>query len=468
MTEGLKYFIIFFNESVLIYFLIIAAIYIFLNILALFRITSYKKSFEHIDFEKIFRIGNHIPVSLIIPAYNESTGIVQSIKSLLSLQYPEYQLIVINDGSTDNTLDLIIENFGFKKVFFIPYYFIKCEKINGVYLSSKYPNMVLIDKENGGKADAQNAGINIAKHPLITIIDADSILERDCLLKITRPFLQDKNVVAVGGTIRIANGCTIKKGFIEKIGLSKSWFARLQVVEYLRAFLFGRTGWDVINGTMIISGAFGCFKRKALIKVGGYKAGSLGEDMELVLKMHKKLRKEDPQTKIRFISDPVCWTETPETYKVLKSQRERWQKGTLENVLRYKWMFFNFRYGVMGLFAFPYYVLFETIGPVVEFTGYIVFIISVILNIVVFKFVIAFLSAAILYGTILSTMSVILEELSFRKYPKVKELLILVFTGFIENLGYRQLNTYWRVKAMIAYILGKKAWGEMEKKGFGS
>ena len=171
MIEGLKYFIILFNEIVLIYFLIIAGIYIFLNILALFKITSYKKSFEHIDFEKIFRIRNHIPVSVLIPAYNESSGIVQSIKSLLSLQYPEYQLILINDGSTDNTLDLIIENFGFKKVFFIPYYFIKCKKINGVYLSTKYPNMVLIDKDNGGKADAQNAGINIAKHLVIILSD---------------------------------------------------------------------------------------------------------------------------------------------------------------------------------------------------------------------------------------------------------------------------------------------------------
>ena len=467
MSEGLKYFIILFNNIVLIYFLVIAAIYIFLNVLALFKITTYRKSFENIDFEKIFRIGNHIPVSIVIPAYNEAKGIVQSIKSLLSLEYPEYQLIVVNDGSKDKTLDIIIENFGFRKVFFVPYYSIKCEKINGVYLSSKFPNMVLIDKENGGKADAQNAGINIAKYPLITIIDADSILERDCLLKITRPFLQNKEVVAVGGTIRIANGCTIKDGFIKKIGLSESWFARLQVVEYLRAFLFGRTGWDVINGTMIISGAFGCFSRKALIKVGGYKAGSLGEDMELVLRMHKKLRKENPKTRISFISDPVCWTETPETYKVLKSQRVRWQKGTLENVLKYKWMFFNFRYGVMGLFAFPYYVLFETIGPVVEFMGYIVFIISIIMNIVLFKFVLAFLFAAILYGTVLSTMSVILEELSFKKYPKLKDLLILVFAGFTENFWYRQLNTYWRVIGMIGYTFGKKSWGKMEKKGFG-
>lgn len=468
MITGLKYFIILFNEVVLIYFLLIAAIYIFLTVLALFKITASRKSFENIDYEKIFRLGNHIPVSILIPAYNEASGIVQSIKSLLSLEYPEYQLIVINDGSDDNTLDIIIKNFGFKKVFFIPYYSIKCEKIKGVYLSSKFPNMVLVDKENGGKADAQNAGINIAKHPLITIIDADSILERDCLLKITRPFMQNKNVVGVGGTIRIANGCTIRNGFIEKIGLSKSWFARIQVVEYLRSFLFGRTGWDVINGTMIISGAFGCFTRKALVKVGGYKSGSLGEDMELVLRMHKKLRKDNPKTRISFISDPVCWTETPETYKVLKSQRVRWQKGTLENVLKYKWMFLNFKYGVFGLFAFPYYVLFETIGPFVEFVGYFVFIISVILNIVVFKFVIAFLCAAILYGTVLSTMSVILEELSFRKYPRTKELLILVLTGFLENFGYRQLNTFWRVIGMIEYIFGKKSWGKMEKKGFGN
>ena len=360
----------------------------------------------------------------------------------------------------------MFKHFQIRQASFSPFYEIQSQKIKAVYLSPAYPNLVVIDKENGGKADSINAAINISRNPLITVIDADSILERDCLLKIVRPFMEDENIVAVGGTVRIANGCKVNKGFIEEVGLSKSWLARFQVVEYLRAFLFGRNGFDFLNGILIISGAFSCFRRDALIEVGGYRAGSVGEDMEIVVRLHKELRKKNPKTRVTFIPDPVCWTEAPEKIKTLSSQRVRWQKGTIESIRLHKDLFFNPKYGWLGMLVFPYYTFFEVLGPFIEISGYVVFIISYFLGIVPINFAIAFFMAAFLYGVVLSTLSVCLEELSFKKYAKVNHLIILMVASLLENFGYRQMTAFWRLKGLIEYYTGKRGWGKMEKKGF--
>ena len=455
-----------FNYLILLYFLTLITIYLALNIASFRRILAYNLDIRYADIQAIFRIKNYMPVSLIVPAYNESQGIVQSISSLLQLIYPKFQLIVVNDGSKDDSISLLVKQFDLTKINMPMIFKLDCQPILNIYKSKKQQNLVVIDKKNGGKADAINAGINIAKHPLITVIDADSILERDCLLKITRPFLEDDNVLAVGGTIRIANGCKINKGHVFEIGLSKSWLARFQVVEYLRAFLFGRTGFDVINGILIISGAFSCFKRDALLEIGGYRKGSIGEDMEIILRMHKYFRKINPKAKITFIPDPICWTEAPETLKNLRRQRIRWQKGTVESILIHKELFMNYRYGLLGIIAFPYYLFYEAMGPVIEIVGYIVFVISAFLGILSYPFMVAFLSAAILYGIVLSILSVVLEELSFKKYTKLSHLFILFTTAVFENFGYRQLNVWWRFKGMVEYLFGKRNWDQMEKKGF--
>ena len=457
--------IYYYNHMVLFYFLVIATIYIFLNIISFRNISKYTKKVKYVELKEIFRLHNYKPITVIVPAYNEENGIVDSVRSLLQLEYPDYQLIIVNDGSTDETMKQLFKHFQIRQVSFSPYYEIKCKPIKAVYLSPAYPNLVIIDKENGGKADSINAAINISRNPLITIIDADSILERDCLLKIVRPFLENENIVAVGGTVRIANGCKVNQGYIEEIGMSKSWLARFQVVEYLRAFLFGRNGFDVLNGILIISGAFSCFRRSALIEVGGYYAGSVGEDMEIVIRLHKELRKKNKKTRITFIPDPVCWTEAPEKIKTLSSQRVRWQKGTVESIRLHKGLFLNSKYGWMGMLVFPYYALFEVLGPFIEISGYAVFIISLILGIVPLNFAIAFFTAAFLYGVILSTLSVCLEEISFKKYTKVKHLVILVVTSLFENFGYRQMTAFWRFKGLVEYYLGKRDWGKMEKKG---
>jgi cellulose synthase/poly-beta-1,6-N-acetylglucosamine synthase-like glycosyltransferase len=456
----------YFNYFILYYFLIIVTVYICLNILSFRNISKYNRKSRYVELKEIFRLHKFKPITLVVPAFNEQNGIVENIHSLLQLEYPDYQLIVVNDGSTDQTFKRLLDNFKLKRVAYTPYYEINSKPIKSIYLSPLHPNLLLIDKENGGKADSINAAINVSKNPLIVVIDADSILERDCLLKIARPFTENDNVVAVGGTVRIVNGCKINHGYIEEVGLSKSWFARFQTVEYLRAFLFGRNGFDVLNGILIISGAFSCFKRDALIAVGGYLKGSIGEDMEIVVRLHRELRKKNKKTRVTFIPDPVCWTEAPETFKTLESQRIRWQKGTIDAVRLHKKLFLNLKYGLLGAVVFPYYLLFEVLGPFLEITGYIVFILSLLLDIVPLNFALTFFAAAFLYGVVLSTLAVCLEELSFKKYANPKHMIQLMIAAMLENFGYRQLTAWWRFKGFLEYFIGKRAWGKMEKKGF--
>jgi len=337
---------------------------------------KHNNTFKYLDLKRVFKLTNYKPISIIVPAYNEENGIVESIKSLLQLEYPDFQLFIVNDGSKDNSLQKLFENFAIRQVSFTPFYKLKSQPIRSVFMSSEDPNLIVIDKVNCGKADAIDAGINLAKSPLITVIYADSVLARACLLIIVRPFMEDENVIAVGGTIRIANGCNILHGNIVEVGLSKSWLTRFQVVEYLRVFLFGRNGFDVLNGILIISGVFSCFSRDALLKVDGYRAGCIREDMEIIVRMHRKLRKENPELRITLIPDPVCWTAAPETFKVLRSQRMHCQKGTVDSILLHKKLFMNPAYGWISMVAYPYFALCEMLGLFIEIFGYGFFFIS--------------------------------------------------------------------------------------------
>jgi cellulose synthase/poly-beta-1,6-N-acetylglucosamine synthase-like glycosyltransferase len=421
---------------------------------------------NYVELREIFRLHNFNPVTIIVPAFNERNGIVDCIHSLLQLEYPDFQIIVVNDGSTDNTLEQLFENFKIRQASFTPYYEIASQPIKAVYLSPVYPNLVVIDKENSGKADSINAALNISRNPLIAVIDADTILEKDCLMKIVRPFMEDKNVVAVGGVVSIANGCKVKRGSIKEVGLSKSWLVRFQVIEYLRAHLFGRNGFDFLNGILILSGAIGCFRRDALMEIGGYNPGSVGEDLQIIVRLQKELRIKNPKSRITFIPDPVCWKVVPEQIKTLSSQRARWQKGTIETIRHHKELLFNPDYEWLGMLVYPYFAFFEVFGPIIEITGYVAFVISYFLGIIPLSFAVAFFTAAFLYGVVLSTLSVCLEELSFKKYPKVKHLIILMIASLLENFGYRQMTALFRLKGFIEYYMGKRDWGRIKKKGF--
>jgi cellulose synthase/poly-beta-1,6-N-acetylglucosamine synthase-like glycosyltransferase len=417
-------------------------------------------------YRKYTESENMIPISVLVPAYNEQETIVDNIESLLSLHYPTFEIVVINDGSKDETMPKIIDAFHLKKVYQPIRALIKTKEVNAVYKSIHIPNLVLVDKVNGGKADALNAGINVSRYPIFTSIDADSILESDSLVRVIMPFIEDKLTVAVGGIVRIANGSVIKNGRIESINLPKNHLAMFQVIEYLRAFLSGRMGWDAMNALLIISGAFGAFRKDVAIRLGGYTPNTIGEDMELIVRLHHVFRKNKKKYRVKFIPDPVCWTQAPETLKDLRGQRRRWQIGLMDSLFRHKTLLFNPRYGLIGLLATPYYWLFEMLGPVIEVIGYIFIPLSFILGVLNVQYFFLFLSASILYGILLSIGAILLEEYTFNKYPSFNQLVKLTLYGIIENFGYRQLTTLFRLEGMLNYRRSKHTWGKIKRQNF--
>jgi cellulose synthase/poly-beta-1,6-N-acetylglucosamine synthase-like glycosyltransferase len=323
----------------------------------------------------------------------------------------------------------------------------------------------VVDKENGRKADALNAGINLSTKHLICSIDSDSILDPMALRKMLKAFVEDENVIAAGGIVRIANGCDIEDYVIKRVGLPKSYLGRIQSVEYLRSFLFGRVGWDYLKSLLIISGAFGVFDRKAVMKVGGYRHDTVGEDMELVVRLHRYFRKRKRNYSIRFLPDPVCWTEVPDDWTVLGRQRNRWQRGLAETLWTHKSMLFRSSYGRLGWLAMPYFVIVELLGPIFELLGFIYFFLIILAGNVNIIFTTLFLSSAVLLGMILSISAVICEEFTYRRYPRVKDVLILTWYAFLENLGFRQIHTWWRFKGLVDFLKGNKSWGVMTRSG---
>ena len=454
------------NYFSLFYVVTVSTIYLVQLIFASFGLRKYVRSLRYIDYRRFLDSEHMVPISLLVPAYNESATIVDSVKNLLSLDFPEYELIVINDGSKDNTLALLIEAFALIP-FPQPYKkSLPTEEIVEVYRSGKDIRLIVLDKKNGGKADALNAGVNVSSYPVVVTIDADSILEKSSLIKIIYSFVSDPTCVAVGGIVRVGSGCEIVDGQLREIGLSKNPIVALQTTEYLRAFLTGRLGFDVMGMLLIISGAFGAFQKNALIEVGGYSRHCVGEDMELVIKLHKMMHQKKRKYSVRFLPDPICWTQPPEHLSDLKKQRKRWHVGLIDSLLRHKDMVFRPKYGRIGMICLPYYWIFELAGPVIETFGYLFIPISFLLGVVNVWFMISFFLVAVLYGTILSVGALLLEENTFRKYPDLRQLLHLFFFSFVDNFGYRQINTVYKVEAMFGFRKNKSRWGELKRKGF--
>lgn len=455
-----------FNYLVLVYFLSLNFFYLLTTILAFFALRTYARRMEAVDLQSLIAKAGVPPVTLFAPAYNEEATCVESIRALLVLNYPEYEVLVINDGSKDSTMEQLTKAFDLKPAPRYKVAEIATAAVRGVYRSEYQPNLWVIDKENGGKADALNVGINYCRTPLFCAMDADSILERDALIRIVRPFLEDARTVAAGGIIRIVNDCTLQRGTITNIRLPKNIWAKFQVLEYLRAFLSGRMGWSALRATLIISGAFGMFKRSAVVAVGGYAHDTVGEDMELVVKLHRyHLERKIPYT-ITYVPDPVAWTECPESTKILGRQRDRWQRGLFEVLSRHRVMLFNPKYGRIGMFAFPYFYFLEMLGPAIEMPGYVTFLIALIWGSISYSYMAAFFVVAFVFGMVLSLFSVALEELTFRRYPRTRDLFQLFFLAIIENFGYRQLTIYWRMHGFISALRKVQGWGAMERKGF--
>ncbi len=440
----------------LAYFVGINTGYLLQNVIAAHGIRKYLQTADQYEAENVFS-SLDIPISLVVPAYNESVSIVTSVKAMLQLEYPQYELIVVNDGSTDDTLEKLIDEFGMQEFPEAYRARVECAEVRGIYRSTRIANLRVVDKVNGGsKADAANAGVNAARYPLVCVVDADSVLQPDSLRRVVRPFLEDPTTVAVGGTVRIANGCTVRQGFLEKVGLPSNFLALVQVVEYLRAFLFGRMGWSPINGLLIISGAFGLFHKETLVEAGGYNPRAVGEDMELVLRLHRLMKKKRRPYRITFVPDPVCWTDAPENLKDLKSQRVRWQHGLGQSLALNRSLIMNPRGGAVSWVAIPFYMVFELFGPIIEVAGYFFILACAFMGWLSWPEAGIFLGLAIGLGVMLSTSAIMLEELSFGMYPRFRDLALLYLIAIVENFGFRQLTAIWRFQGLIRWFRGRE------------
>jgi cellulose synthase/poly-beta-1,6-N-acetylglucosamine synthase-like glycosyltransferase len=409
-------------------------------------------------------------VSVIVPAHNEEAGIVTSVKALLSLRYPGHEVVVVDDGSTDATFARLQEAFDLVE---LPRDVPQDIPVRARVLGQHVPRdgrtrLIVVRKENSGRSEASNVGVNAATEPLVAMIDADSILEPDALLRVAKPFADDPTrVIATGGTIRPVNGCRVVAGRIVSVGMPRAWMPRIQVVEYLRAFLVGRTGWSRFGGLILISGAFGLYRRDTFVEAGGLDPDSIGEDFELVLRMHKLMREAKADYRVEFVPEPVSWTEVPSTFRVLRNQRRRWHRGLWETLWQYRGMLLRPRYGKVGLVALPYYWLFELIAPLLELYGIVIVPLAVVLDAINVPFALLFLALAYGYAIFVTLAAMTLEEWAFHRHGRWRDLGVGLFCSVLENVGFRQLTVWWRLEGWWASLRGRKqVWGVMTRTGF--
>lgn len=466
MSVVLNYLMIFFGGIILIY---MAAVIITYSSMLIFAFYDLRKQYQldrsRLD-EDYIDVIYAKPISIIVPAYNEEVGIIDSVQSLLSLQYPQTELIIVNDGSTDQTQQIVIEQFQMKRVHKAIREQIKTNPILQIYHSEIHHNLWLIEKENGGKADALNAGINVASYPYFCSIDGDSILDEKSLLRVMRPIIMSKEeVIAAGGNIRIANGHNVQLGAIFQVRLSNNILVVMQIIEYLRAFMMGRIALGKFNLLLIISGAFSIFSKKWVIEVGGYSTQMIGEDMELVVKLHRLLKERKLKKRIEFVPDPVCWTEAPQDLSVLRKQRRRWHQGLIESLWKHRKMTLNPKYGAIGMISFPYYWLIECLGPIIELGGYFYIVIAFFFGSIYYEFAILLSLLFILYGSVFSAASILLDAWSMNTYPNMKDVFRLILVSLTEVFWYRPLSLIWRCEGIIKFILKRKDWGNMTRVG---
>jgi cellulose synthase/poly-beta-1,6-N-acetylglucosamine synthase-like glycosyltransferase len=452
--------------AILVYFLVLNSFYALLLVLSIPEIWEQTRLAEDEDFQRLMQSDALPPISILVPAHNESATIEASVTAILTLEYRNFEVIVVNDGSKDATLEQLRHAFD---LFEVPRTYpetIPTKPVRAVYRSRTRTRLLVIDKENGGKADSLNAAINASRFPLVIAVDADTLIEPEALLRLTRPFLLGRQLAAVGGTVRVANGCTVADGRVIDARVPRRFLPGVQVVEYLRAFLFGRLGWNRLGGSLIISGAFGLFRKEYLHAIGGYRTTSVVEDLDLVVRLHRHLRQRKIRYEIPFIPDPVAWTEVPESGRILSRQRERWQRGLIAAMWLYKGMLFNPRYGRVGLIAMPFFTFGEMLAPLVEVVGYVITLGGFYLGMINTSFALLFVFVAWGYGMLLSLWAVVLEEASFRRYGRLGDVARLLLYATLENFGYRQRTVWWRLKAFWSVLRRRHTWGEMVRKGF--
>jgi cellulose synthase/poly-beta-1,6-N-acetylglucosamine synthase-like glycosyltransferase len=455
------------NHTLFWYYLASNLAYLLMLIIAVKTSAMHQRRLESHQLHWFKEMPMTPPITLIVPAHNEEASIRVNIRNLLKLDYPELEIIVVNDGSRDRTLEELCEEFRLRRLRAVYVAETKSAAVRGLYRSDVHSNLMVIDKvAAGSKADAINAGLNAATSPYVCIVDADSVLERDALLRIMVPILEDpKRVVAVGGIVRVLNGSELVEGQLRRVRMPRKSIEAIQVIEYLRAFLIGREAWAQGNMLTIISGAFGVFRTDLVRAVGGYRASSIGEDMDLVVRLHRHMRRRGADYQVRFVPDPMCWTEAPSDLRSLARQRARWQKGLLDALWSNRDMLFRSRYGRIGCFAFPYLWLFELFAPIMETLGIATIILAAALNILSREFFLQFLIFGYAFATVISIGSVLQEEITYKRYNDWKDVVRLVSYCFFEHFPYRQLHMVWCLQGLWQYVLGDHQWRTVRRKG---
>ena len=447
--------------AVLAYFASLNLLYAWFGYLGLRSVMTYARELSQLSLTDVLERDLDMPVSILVAAHNEERTIVASVGSLLSLHYPEFEVIVVSDGSTDRTIEVMAEAFALVEQPRIYRRALDTARVVRSFRSLRHPNLSVVEKERGGRADANNAALNLARYPLVAAVDADSILDAEAVLRASRLFLEDERVVAVGGTVRPVNGAVMSEGRVAELRMPRRWIERFQVLEYARAFFTGRAGWSHLDALLIISGAFGLFRREAVMEVGGFSTKTVSEDMELVVRMHRFFRKKGRPYRILFTPDPICWTEVPTTMRILRQQRNRWHRGLWETLWTHREMLLNPRYRRLGLVAMPYFFFYEALGPVVETVGYVMIVASYFLHVLFVPFAALFLLLSVLYGMLLSQMAVGIETMLLARYPTTRDRITLMAAALLEFFGYRQILTLERLVALFQVRRKRGNWGTM-------
>ncbi len=458
------------ENGIIVITIFIFGSYVTLALFSALSMLKYIRTNSFVDYKVLLSSPLAPSISIIAPAFNEGKTIIDNIRSLLSLHYNDFEVIIVNDGSSDNSMEKIIKAYDLELVEFVYEEKIKTQIIRGIYKSRNkaFNKLIVIDKVNGGKADALNAGINFSQMDYISVVDVDSVLVEDALLIMAKPFMEetDRRIIASGGVIRIANSCKIEDGKITEVKLPRKFLPRVQVLEYTRSFLMGRMAWSKLNGLLLVSGAFGMFNRDIMLKVGGYNTNLVGEDMELIVRMRRYMAEQKQKYKVIYIPDPLCWTEVPATLKVLGRQRDRWTRGTMESLFIHFKLFFNPKFGSLGLMGHPYWFFFEWLAPLLEFVGIIYFIVIAVLGIPNWPFFFLLLGVVYFFAVTLTHWAILFEELSFHRYQKKREVVTMLFTSMLEPIFYHPFILIFSIRGNFKYFIGEKSWGNMDRVGF--
>lgn len=462
--------IVIFNYFILLFALSIMSSYLILAFISAFSLKKYLKKNRFVNYSILLSLPDCPKISLIAPAYNEGMTIKENVLSLLAIQYNNFNVIVVNDGSKDDSITILTESFDLVETGQVYNAAIPTKEVRGIYRSSNqaYSKLIIVDKVNGGKADALNVGINISENPYIVCVDVDCIMDKDVLLKLAKSVMEEsrKRVIATGGVIRIANSCVIKSGKLIEVNAPRNILARIQVLEYLRAFLLGRMAWSKMDGLLIISGAFGLFDREIVQKSGGYNVNTVGEDMELIVRMRRYMIENNEEYSVKYIPDPLCWTEAPESYSILRKQRSRWTRGTMETLWIHKRLFLNPKYKILGLLSYPYWLLYEYLAPIIELLGLLITFLFMYFAIVSWPYFFVLILLAYMFAVLFSILAIYTEESTYKKYETFKDFFKLVVAGIIEPIIFHPFTVYAALKGNWEKIRGSKGWGDMTRTGF--